>query len=654
MRNRWAGPAAAALALGFGIFLLYFLAYPIRHLSVPAGFDAPYYVWRAQHLLGAGIGHGTLASRPGYPILSALLGSVTGLSQLDVTIFLSMVLIPVLALVVGAFVANGLDRSRLAWVLSVASAGVVMGATQLVGENLANILNIALEVAALVPLAAAVSGEEPVRGLWAAVGLIVASGMSHWIFLPLFFAVLGVGCFLAMRRSLGEWRRGVPLWRTESGLLASAGAASAGITAALVGLVLRAPFRTIEIAQDSRLFRKKIRTDAVRLMVPGSLGILGIRWIPSIDRRAQEADGSDRRFAFSLRILAAWTWVMGIGLVFGILTWFLPPTRFLAHLIALSGAVTVAILLTESARWLGRRFSRDRPSGWLPKAVPALVVLAALALLSLPGLIRWYPYPVLMDREALAEARIAGRYVSALPPGQPVVFLTDYLGGKPGAYATVMIDRTIRIGMPRHRDTDVFVVPGTLEDLLAGRRTPAPNSSADRISRPYWEDVRGLLPRDPPILVLRATGIGQYEDAVARGAVVIAPGVARVRGPDLPLDAGPPAEGPSPAASLASGLGWGLVVLVLLWLVGAGWTRVALGSRAAPEVYVSLAPAVGAAALILGGLLAAEAGIGPAGPGGIVTVAVVALAGWILGPLAGRVQARALPAPNPPAHSQRG
>jgi hypothetical protein len=653
MRNRWVVAAAAALVLSFGIFLLYFLAYPIRHLSVPAGFDPPYYVWRAQHLVGDGIGHGALASRPGYPILSGLLGSVSGLSQLDVTIFLSMVLIPVLALVVGAFVANGLDRGRLAWILGVGSAGVVVGATQLVGENLANILNIALEVAALIPLANAVSGEEPARGLWAAVGLIVASGMSHWIFLPLFFAVLGVGCVLAVRRSLEEWHRGVPLWRTESGLLASAGAGSAAITATLVGVVLRAPFRTIEIAQDSGLFRKKIRTDAVRLMVPGSVGILGIRWIPSIRRRAEVAEASDRRFAFSLRILTAWTWVMGIGLVFGILTWFLPPTRFLAHLVALSGAVTVAIVLTEGARWLGRRFTRDRRR-WLPRAVPALVVIAALAVLSLPGLIRWYPYPVLMDPQALAEARNAGRYVSALPPGEPVVFLTDYLGGKPGAYATVMIDRTIRIGMPRHRDTDVFVFPGTLQDLLAGRRTPAPNSSADRISRPYWDDVRGLLPADPPILVLRATGFAQYQDAVARGAVVLAPGVAKVRGPDLPLGAAPAAAGPSPASSLAGGLGWGLGFLVLLWVVGAGWTRVALGSGVAPEVSVSLAPAVGAAALILGGLVAAEAGVRPAGLGGFLTVAAVALLGWVLGPLAGRVRSRALPASSRPGRSRGG
>lgn len=625
MRRRWVVTAALALGLGFGVFLLYFLAYPIRHLSVPPGFDPAYYVWRAQHLAGAGIGHGTLASRPGYPILSALLGAVTGLSQMDVTIFLSMALIAVLALAVAAFVANGLDRSTLAWVLTGCSAGVVVGATQLVGENLANILNISLEVAALVPLTAAVAGDSPARGLWAAVALIVASGMSHWIFLPLFFAVLGLGFLMALRPSLEEWRRGVPAWRTESGLLASTVAASVGITAALISAVLRAPFRTIEIAQDSRLFQKKLRTDAVRLMVPGALGLIGIRWLPSVaDRMDEEAD--DRRFAFSLRMLTAWTWVMGVGLVLGILTWFLPPTRFLAHLVAVSGAVTVGILLTQTVRWFGRR----RESGWRPawaKAVPVLMVVAALELLAAPGLIRWYRYPVLMNRGALAESRAAGRYVAALPPGQPVVFLTDYRVGNPGAYATVMNDRTIKIGMPPPRDTDVFLFPGTLEDLLAGRRTPPPNTSADRITLPYWEDVRALLSRDPPILVLEATGPGQFADAVAHGAAIIAPGVARVRGPDVAF-AQPAPAGSSPAASLAAGVGWGLVILLTLWAVGGGWTRLMLGASAPPAVFFSLAPAVGAAALILGGLAAAKMGIRPAGFAGAATVVLVALLGW--------------------------
>jgi hypothetical protein len=631
MRNRWLGSAGLGLGLAFGVFALYFVTYPIRHLALPAGFDPPYYVLRGQHLAAEGIGHGVVASRPGFPILSTLLGAVTGRSQIDMTIFLSMVLVAVLALAVGAFVASGIDRTRIGWVLAVGSAGVVLGATQLVGENLANILNISLEIAALVPLLNAVAGDQPGRGLAAAVALIVASGMSHWLFLPLFLAVLGLSCLFSLRGSLVEWHRGVPLWRTESGLLAAAGLASTSITAVIIAAVLRAPFRTIEIVQNTELFRKKIRTDAVRLMVPGTLALVGIGWIPSIRRRLDAAGRPDRRLTFSLRILVAWTWVMGVGLVLGILTWFLPPTRFLAHLVALPGAVAVSVVLALGARWLRRqRAWRERAT--TGATVTATVVVIALALLSLPGLIRWYRYPVLMNPETLTEARNAGRYVAALPAGQPVVFLTDYRVGNPGAYATVMNDRTIRIGMPPARDLDVFVVPGTLEDLLAGRRTPPPNSSADRIALPFWEEARAVLPTRPPILVLEGTGPAQFADALAHGAETLAPGVALVRGPAVPT--APATAGRSTSSlpdSFGAGLGFGLLILVLLGAVGAGWTRLALGPNAPPEVAVSLAPSIGAGALILGGLVASVAGVRPAGMGGVITVAVIGAVGYAAG-----------------------
>src|SRR5439155_976593 len=42
---------AAALALG--TFLLYLAPYPLRHARVPAGFDAPWYIWRAQYVATA-------------------------------------------------------------------------------------------------------------------------------------------------------------------------------------------------------------------------------------------------------------------------------------------------------------------------------------------------------------------------------------------------------------------------------------------------------------------------------------------------------------------------------------------------------------------------------------------------------------------------
>src|SRR5207247_2465750 len=96
-------------------FLLYFLAYPIRHLTLPVGFDPPWYVWRAEHLTALGVGTGEPAARPGHPVLSAIHGSPTGPSQLETTAAPSLLLVALLALAAGAGrVGSVALRSRLA------------------------------------------------------------------------------------------------------------------------------------------------------------------------------------------------------------------------------------------------------------------------------------------------------------------------------------------------------------------------------------------------------------------------------------------------------------------------------------------------------------------------------------------------------------
>ena len=69
-RRRPRPGVAAALALG--TFLLYLAPYPLRHARVPAGFDAPWYIWRAEYVTVRGIGPLGTASRPGHAVLSAL------------------------------------------------------------------------------------------------------------------------------------------------------------------------------------------------------------------------------------------------------------------------------------------------------------------------------------------------------------------------------------------------------------------------------------------------------------------------------------------------------------------------------------------------------------------------------------------------------
>ena len=559
-----------------------------------------------------------MAARPGYPLLSAIVGALTGLSQLGVTSVLSLVLAPLMALGVGAFARAGLGTDRWTWVVTVATAGVIVGPTHLTGENLSNALNIALEIGALTPLAFAVGGG---RGVLACGALLVASGMAHWDFLALFEAVLAVAFVLALPSSRRDSAAGVPPLRTEAGLIGVSAVVAGAIVATLVGAVLRAPFKTIEIGNDRVLFRRKLRTDVARLVVPETAALLAPAVLPALTTPgARLASARQRRFA--LHAVSAWTYVMAAGIVLGALTLVVPPARFLAHLVVLPGALAVGALLARGGSWLAGR-TRVR-------ATAGVLVVVALAALAVPAVLRWYRYPVLMDPRALQQAETAGRYVDGLPPHQAVVFLVGYEGGKPGVYGPVMSERTIRIGMPAARAVDVHLFVGAPADLLAGRRTPPPDARAAQATGQYWEDVRALLPAHPPVLVLEATAPMEFAQAVGEGAPVIGPGVALLRGPAPPSPL-PSAPLPREVPSLWAGLVLGLAVLLLLAVAGMGWTALALPARSDPAVFVSLTPVVGTGALILGGLAASLLGVRPSGPGAVATYAVVVAAGAVLG-----------------------
>ncbi|HEY3209462.1 MAG TPA: hypothetical protein VGL18_06655 [Actinomycetota bacterium] len=618
-RSSFTGATAIALGLALGIFLFYFLAYPIRHLTLPVGFDPPWYVWRAEHLTALGVGNGELAARPGYPVLSAILGSLTGLSQLETTVVLSLVLVSLLALAVGAFARAGLGFDRWRWGVVVATTAVVLGPTHLVGENLSNALNIALEIAAVVPLAAFIGGK---GGMAAAVVLLVASGLAHWDFVALFGVVLGVAFLMALPSSQRERARGVTAIRTESGALAALAAWSGSILLVLVGGVLRAPLRTIEIGNDELLFRRKFRTDVARLIVPAVAGLVG-PWVLS-GAAVSGAPGRCRRFA--VRLLQAWTYVMAAGMVVGLLSFAVPPARFLAHLVALPGAITVGAGVSALAMWARRwTLGPGRSAGRWPAIASLGVTAVVLAALAVPGVLRWYRYPVLLEPAAVQQARTADRYLAMLPPHQPVVFLLDYRG-RPGSLSAVLKERTIRMGLSPQRQLDAHFFVGALPDLLRGQRTPAPDERAEQFTRRYWEDVRPLLATQPAVVILRAMAQAEYREAISMGARVVAPDVTVLRGPAPP---GEIAAAPLPkeVPSLLPGIGYGLAVLALLWVAGAGWTRALVGPRHAPETLAAMAPVMGTAMLMLGGLAAAELEVRLSLAGAVVTYLVVSLSG---------------------------
>jgi hypothetical protein len=521
---------------------------------------------------------------------------------------------------VGAFAREGLGFDRWRWLVVVATTGVVLGPTHLVGENLSNALNIALEIAALVALVGFIGGR---RGMAAAVLLLVASGLAHWDFVALFALVMAVAFFMALPSSLRERERGAPLLRTDSGALAALGAVAGGILMVVIGAVLRAPFRTMELGNDELLFRRKFRTDLARLIVPTVAG-LAAPW--ALFRREPGPDGEALQgLRFGHRLLRAWTYVMAAGIAIGLLSFAVPPARFLAHLVAFPGAIAVAAMLTALPTWGKRRLASKASTKRSGKLLPVAIVVVALAALAVPGVLRWYRYPVLLEPAALQQARTADRYLATLPPHEPVVFLVDY-EGRPGSLSAVLKERTIRIGVSPSRQLDAHIFVGELSDLLLGRRTPAPDDRAERFTRRYWEDVRPFLPEDPPVVILRSMALTDYRTALSMGARVVAPNVAVLRGPASPV-AIPPASLPHEVPSLPAGIMYGLAVLALVWFAGAGWTAALLGPGYAPETLATMAPVVGTAAVMLGGFVSAELGVRLGLGGALGVYLVVCLSG---------------------------
>jgi hypothetical protein len=616
-----------ALGVGVAIVEFYFLVYPRHGYRLPLGFDSSWYVWRARYVGSQGIGPLGTSARAGHAILSAVLGSVTGRAQLELAVLVPLVLVAVFALAVGGFWEGLANRGTWDWVVPVAVAGTLLGTTRLVSENVANLLNLALVVAAFVALARAVTTDDLGRPFVGAVCLLVGAGLAHLLFLGVVAGVLGLALLLALPTSLRLHRQGTPLVRTESGILAALGLATGGVLSAFILGLLNGAFRTFEIREDPRRFIPKLQGDLRRLGAPivAPVAVVGAaRWIA--DGRGLDSAG-ERRRRFSLRLLVAWTVVCVSGVAFGALTRRLPPHRFFALIVA----VPFALAVSEAVNLLGAVIGRlaRRSSGQAKAARPLRIggLAVGVGIMAIPGALGWYHHgPGLwLNQKALQQAETAGGYVRTIPAGKPVVFLVSPRGSA-GLVSVPLEERTIRVGMPPDRQTDVHVYAGEPDDLLAGRRSLLGRPRIDAATLPYWTDVRPLLPEKPPVLILAALAPKQFGTAVAGlGAMQIAPGVALLQGPQ-PHEPLRPAPLPRPVPGTGASIVWAATLFGLLLSSGWGWASLFLRGLPARS-RAAVAPAFGAAMLMIGGLVVAKAGVRLAGPGGVVTFLLVTAIG---------------------------
>jgi hypothetical protein len=610
---------------------LYLGIYRAKGFSLPVGFDATWYIWRASFLSAHGMGPLGTSIRPGSAVLAAVLGGLTGRSQFTIAVLLGPVLAGLFAIAMGAVVWACLGPGRWRWLAAVVVAGCVLGGTRLVDENVATLLFLCIAIAALVPLAtAAVAGRRPGwgRALWAAVVLLLAAGIVHWLFLTVLGAVLGVAVVLLARRSAGQLREGLPLARTESGTLGIALAGAGAVMAAVVFGVLRAPANTIQVKEDPARFVPKLTNDAsrLRLWLLGPVSVLGA-WALA----AGAARPRPRRRVVLLAILGAWALVALGGIAFGIATKKLPPHRLLELLVA----VPVVVAIAEAVGWLADRVRQRRgvAAGWAVAAV-------ATAVLAVPGLYAWYasgaPKPW-MTQEAVREARILAAWTEQTPASEPfLVWVSPF--GPAGTLSAALKERTLRAALPPDAQQRFHMVAGSLGHLIADGDPLAGLSPAMREAvLPYWRDADRFLSgaKAHAWLFLRAFNPSEFPQDIAQ------PGV-RSLGPGVVLTAAgrPPAPIAVPAttnayAGAAGAAFWAIVSLLLLAAAGYGWTRFIVGSEGDAAVVFGLTPAVGAAVLVLVGSVVSRVGAGLGGAVGWMVWVATAVGGLVAARLVG-------------------
>ena len=620
---RW---ALACAALAVGVAGVYLGLYRTKGYTLPVGFDAPWYVWRASYVAAHGLGPLGTSTRPGSSVLAAVLGGLTGRSQFTVAVLLGPVLAGMFALALGALVWWSLGRDRWRWLAAVVVGGTVLGATRLVDENVATLLFLCLLVGALTLLVAAAAADGSRWGFLGSVMLLVAAGLAHWLFLAVFgLMLLGAVILLApgsRRRSRAE---GLSPARTEAGTLASAGLWVAGAMSLTVFGLLRAPANTIQLREDPSRFVPKLTNDAsrLRLWLLGPVAAFG-GWV--LLRPSEAHKRHERRRAVLLCLLAAWLVVCVGGIVFGLATKKLPPHRFLELTMVVPGVIAIA----EVVGWLGRRVRR---SAWV-------VAAAACVLLAIPGISAWYasgaPKPW-MSPEALREARIVCEWAAALPDHGPFIVLVSPFGPA-GTEAAALKERTIRTVLPPDLQVRFRLLPGDASDI-GGPAPPDQLGEAMRSAiQPYRNDARAALRDGAPVAVMKAFDPNTYSYLAAIGAVV-GPGVVvhQPRGAGVPRPVPqPPSEASAFPGVLATAL-WTIVFLGLFAVAGWGWTRVVAGRDVHPAVLFGMMPAVGAGALILAGTVLSRVGV-PLGTGASWVV-------WVLVAAGGVIASRSSPAP---------
>jgi hypothetical protein len=611
----------------------YVSLYEHRGPVSPVGWDTPTYIWRTRIVdrFGADIlrvaspyaFHSNTANpdRPGFPVAGSMLSSF-GITPWLLAFAVPAISAVVCALAAGAFAVRIL-REPL-WAFPVYGLALAWSAQLGVTANgyLDNLLVDGMLVAALTgALAAARVEGHAFRGAAVVTGVLFAGATwVHWLFAMYVLAVLAATAVILLLVSRTR-PRVATLPTTPAGRLAIAvgAAAAASVIAFLVAPALPSWFAGK--SREGYLANLSNQLPYYRLAVTVPLAGLGA--VAVARRGGRVEDVTSRRRA--LVCFAAWLIPPALG---GILTATgasLPIQRLMAFTLPLpilgAAAFTAAIRWAVHVRSVGR-LSLDTSVRRVAAPLAAIVIVAVAIVAGWrtvrPTLAHARPGPSASDLE---RAHTVVHYLGRTARDRPFVVVVD--GADAGSdYRAIPALHRLRAAAPAEVSLGIRIYLGDAQALLDGVRTPVGTSAFRRTARLYSsalddETFRGgvavaMAPYYPRMHALERAEVG----------TALTDDVRVVRGPPAAAAAAwrPAVVGGGTVAFDAA------VAIVVLWVVGAGWSMALAGAHGTTEV--ALAPAVGIAVLIGTGLVWSGAGLPLHGPWGALACALAAAAGW--------------------------
>lgn len=622
----WAASLALVVVLAGVVSGFFLWIYPAKHYTVPIGWDQSEYLWRTKYAQVVGLARideapgsarSAKSGRPAFPVVAATLSSLGGLSPFRVAVVLPSVMAAVIGLAAGAFIAGVLNRPP--WQLAVVVLGVSLSPflVRLMQPEgyMDNMFAAAVFFAAAIPLALAI---EDRRALLPAILLLGAGATIHWAFFGFMGAVLVLCAGAYLPSSWRRWRSGERLLDTPSARIGESllGGAVVGTGMIFGALGNGLPKPRVDVSE----FNKKLQADVRKYKFPFTIP-LAAGGAASLYLDARDPKEEPTRTRFVLAFLVSWCLVVLAGYLAKIVLHIaIPAHRFLAFGLAIPMLGVLALV------WVARRLER------LNGIVAMLVVVAALTVGAHVTHGQWFQARTWTDPAKVEGAATVAAYLEAahVSNGRPVVFIVGT-----GDWSTAaLMGHTIRASVPSDRIHDVYVYVGSAESFLARR------PEATKISKRYFENIAPVYARNPVAVIDSAFNVKNYGRwAAAHPDMVVDGRMAVVLGPPPPspiLASGPPIGPPLGRMSLVYVGVVAAFSLGVLLLVGSGWTVLLLRRWLGPLEILAAAPAVGVAALVMGGILVDRVGVRLVGAGGAAAVLAAAAGGWASAWLFGR------------------